>query len=196
MDKVVIRRKSKADHGAIRRIARRLHRWFTPKGRAMIRVDLRFQRGYVARLHGRVVGFITFVVSQGAGKIGWLGVAPRLQRRGVGRRLVDAVRRELRRGGVRRLQVSTLGDAVHYEPYARTRAFYRAVGFTELRRIAHPENPECEEELVMHVATETAARMPASRKRRQQRVTLVCAAARQAPASRPSGRSTRAVRQG
>jgi GNAT superfamily N-acetyltransferase len=59
-------------------------------------------------------------------------------RQGVGRLLVDAVARELRTAGVRLLEVHTVGPSHESEGYARTRAFYEAVGFVpmnELQRI-------------------------------------------------------------
>lgn len=36
-----------------------------------------------------------------------------------------------------------------YPPYAAIRQFYRMLGFNVARRSAHPDNPECEEELVL-----------------------------------------------
>ena len=53
-------------------------------------------------------------------------------RAGVGRRLVEAVERDLVASGVRMLQVKTFGPSGESEEYERTRAFYRAVGFIAL----------------------------------------------------------------
>jgi hypothetical protein len=50
---------------------------------------------------------------------------------------------------VKTLQVYTLGDSVDYEPYERTRAFYRALGFVDFKREPHPDNPECPESLFL-----------------------------------------------
>ena len=50
-------------------------------------------------------------------------------RRGVGRALLQRGEEWLRTQGARLLQVKTLAETVDYEPYDRTRAFYRAQGF-------------------------------------------------------------------
>jgi hypothetical protein len=42
-----------------------------------------------------------------------------------------------------------LGPSIPHEPYERTRAFYAATGFVELRRIPQPGNGECAELLVL-----------------------------------------------
>ena len=55
----------------------------------------------------------------------------------------------MRSAKVAELRLDTLGPSVDYEPYVGTRAFYRTLGFVEHRRIAQPENPECEELLVL-----------------------------------------------
>jgi GNAT superfamily N-acetyltransferase len=59
-------------------------------------------------------------------------------RQGIGRLLVEAVVADLRRAGVRLLEVHTVGPSHESDGYARTREFYVAVGFvamTELQRI-------------------------------------------------------------
>lgn len=97
---------------------------------------------------GTIIGFITFYVSEGIGHIGWLGVSPNYHRRGIGRLLVERLCTQLKRDGVREMQVCTLGDSVEYEPYERTRAFYRALGFRDLSRVMQ-DNPECPELLTL-----------------------------------------------
>ncbi len=59
-------------------------------------------------------------------------------RQGIGRLLVEAVVTDLRTADVRLLEVHTVGPSYESEGYARTRAFYEAVGFVpmnELQRI-------------------------------------------------------------
>jgi GNAT superfamily N-acetyltransferase len=59
-------------------------------------------------------------------------------RLGIGRLLVETVVADLRQAGVRLLEVHTVGPSYEDEGYARTRAFYLALGFvamTELQRI-------------------------------------------------------------
>lgn len=65
-------------------------------------------------------------------EIDLLAVRRDLHRHGVGRRLIERAEADLRAGGVRLLHVKTQGPSDDYEPYARTRAFYAAIGFVAL----------------------------------------------------------------
>jgi N-acetylglutamate synthase-like GNAT family acetyltransferase len=78
-----------------------------------------------------------------SGEIELLAVHPDLHRHGVGSRLVARAEADLRGDGVRILQVKTLGPSDDYEPYARTRAFYEALGFLPLEEHLHlwPSDP-------------------------------------------------------
>ena len=67
-----------------------------------------------------------------------------LHRAGIGRRIVERVEAGLTTNGVRLLEVKTLGPSGGSEEYARTRAFYEAIGFLPLEErtdIWGPENP-------------------------------------------------------
>lgn len=61
-----------------------------------------------------------------------LAVQPTAHRQGIGQRLLQAVEDEARTQGAAKLFVLTLGPSEEYEPYARTRAFYQAQGFSPL----------------------------------------------------------------
>ncbi len=82
---------------------------------------------------GAVVGFLSlkrhFDV---AAEIHVLGVRPELHRRGYGRALMARAEQWCAAEGVRVLQVKTLGPSAADEGYARTRAFYSALGFVPL----------------------------------------------------------------
>jgi GNAT superfamily N-acetyltransferase len=114
-----------------------------------MQVDLPYQKGWIAWEGSRPLGFISFFVNQAKGEIGWMGVLPDQQRKGFGKQLLNRLVDDLRSNRVSELYVRTLGDSVEYEPYAKTRAFYRANGFQDFQRIQHPENPEYEEELLL-----------------------------------------------
>ena len=73
-----------------------------------------------------------------------MGVLPDYHRRGIGRRLVQRMETFLMGQGVEYLQVKTLASTVSDEGYARTRAFYQAVGFRPLEvlpQIWNEDNP-------------------------------------------------------
>lgn len=68
----------------------------------------------------------------GAAEIEVLAVRRDLHRGGIGQRLVASVEQELVAAGVRLLQVKTFGPSGSSDEYARTRAFYEALGFVPL----------------------------------------------------------------
>jgi ribosomal protein S18 acetylase RimI-like enzyme len=138
-----------ADQAAVVRLAAKLGEWFTADGVREIATDLRYQPGFVAETDGQIVGFVVISVYEAKGRISWLGVQQDRQRLGIGRRLVGAVVNRMAGDGIKEVFVDTLGDSVDYEPYARTRAFYRALGFTDHQRIMQPGNESMPERLVL-----------------------------------------------
>lgn len=144
-----IERMKEEDFPHVLSVAVALPQWFTKGGIESIRKDIPFQSGLVAIDGGAIVGFLTFFVNQGAATIGWMGVLPYRQRDGIGTSLMNALKARLAEIGVKKIFVSTLGDSVDYEPYARTRSFYRKSGFVDFQKIEHPNNPEQEEELIL-----------------------------------------------
>ncbi|HEY2372491.1 MAG TPA: coenzyme F420-0:L-glutamate ligase [Gaiellaceae bacterium] len=67
-----------------------------------------------------------------AAEIYVMGVLPARHRQGIGSALVEAAEAWCAANGVDYLQVKTLADTSRDENYARTRAFYEAVGFVPL----------------------------------------------------------------
>ncbi len=63
-------------------------------------------------------------------------------------RLLEFAEDHLRDAGVTQVRVETLGDSVEYEPYEWTRAFYRAMGFSEFKRVM-TDNPGMPESLTL-----------------------------------------------
>jgi GNAT superfamily N-acetyltransferase len=79
------------------------------------------------------VGFLTLARHNvHAAEIVAMGVTPDRHRRGLGRRLVEAAVGLVAADGVCLLQVKTLGPSHPSAGYARTRAFYTALGFVPL----------------------------------------------------------------
>jgi N-acetylglutamate synthase-like GNAT family acetyltransferase len=65
---------------------------------------------------------------------------------GVGSRLIERAERAAAEMGLTELATWTLGDAVDYEPYERTRGFYAKHGFIIYQR-SWTDNPNCPEEI-------------------------------------------------
>ena len=121
--------------------------WFDIDARTRaMPIDLLFQEVFVAEDEGRIVGFITLYIAEGRVNIGWLGVHPEDQRKGIGSQLINAAEDFSRQMEIDKLAVYTLGDSVDYEPYESTRAFYLKHGFTIYQR-TQTDNPGCPEEI-------------------------------------------------
>jgi len=148
MDGIIIRKYVTTDFEQLIEIAKTLPEWFTAGGIKHMSIDLRFQHGFVTLNDSRIVGFLSFFVNESVAQIGWMGVLSEFHHQGIGQKLVGRLISELKKAGIRELRVNTLGDSVEYEPYARTRAFYRRIGFKDFQRIKQ-DNPECPELLIL-----------------------------------------------
>jgi GNAT superfamily N-acetyltransferase len=128
-------------------ILARLPQWFglADSNAAYIR-DVAAMPVFAARLgDGRDIGFLALNRhTPYAAEIHVMGVDPAHHRAGVGRALVEAAARHAAAQGMRYLTVKTL-SAAHPDPgYARTRAFYEALGFVPLEEFPtlwDAENP-------------------------------------------------------
>jgi len=136
-----------ADHQAIVALAEALSEWFDDDARRRaIPADLRHQQGFVAVSDERIVGFITLFFAEGRINIGWLGVQPDHQRKGIGAELLGCAEVFGRQHGVTEIATYTLGDGVDYEPYEATRRFYFSQGF-KTYQTSKTDNPGCAEEI-------------------------------------------------
>lgn len=73
-----------------------------------------------------------------------LGVRPELHRNGIGRALIERAAEAARNDGARFLTVKTLSSRDPDAGYAKTRAFYAAMGFHEIEEFPElwsPDNP-------------------------------------------------------
>ncbi|MBO0777453.1 MAG: GNAT family N-acetyltransferase [Ktedonobacteraceae bacterium] len=112
-------------------------------GRRACAQAVRTSEGWVAVLDGRVVGFLTVQsYFDTTVEITWMAVHAEFRGRGIGRRLIERLRREVQARGYRLLLVSTLAPSYEgdtegpaEEGYAATRAFYQAVGFLPLQEV-------------------------------------------------------------
>ncbi|MHB1356914.1 MAG: GNAT family N-acetyltransferase [Anaerolineae bacterium] len=87
----------------------------------------------LAYYRGKVVGFITLKAHYPtSAEVYVMAVRPELHRQGIGTSLMCAAIKWGRDRNVEYLQVKTLGPSCPDEGYARTRAFYWAMGFRPL----------------------------------------------------------------
>jgi ribosomal protein S18 acetylase RimI-like enzyme len=123
-----------------------LPEWFgIPESNAAYLASLARLPSWVALCDGRVVGAVTLEQHFASSfEVHFIAVRPELHRRGVGRTLVRHVAAEARARGGRWLHVKTLAPSDPDPNYARTRAFYEAMGFGPLFEspaLWGPENP-------------------------------------------------------
>ncbi|MBT8212930.1 MAG: GNAT family N-acetyltransferase [Acidimicrobiia bacterium] len=132
------------DHDAAVDLGRALPEFFNDQGIAEMTADIPKERGAVAEIDGELAGFVTWTADENMGHIGWIAVSAHHHREGIGRRLIEVVENAAIAAGAPFLQVETLGESVDYEPYDRTRSFYRGVGFEDFKSemLDNPGMPE------------------------------------------------------
>jgi ribosomal protein S18 acetylase RimI-like enzyme len=93
---------------------------------------------FLAVADGRVAGFLSLKEHFAeAAEVYVMGLRVEYHRRGLGCALVERAEEWFRSRGGEYLQVKTLSPARADENYARTRAFYRAMGFRPLEEFPH-----------------------------------------------------------
>ena len=100
---------------------------------------------FLACNSGQVIGFQSIKQHNPfSAEVYVMGVKPEAHRRGTGRALMDEAQGWLRTQGIEYLQVKTLGPSHSDLNYAKTRAFYAAMGFRpleEFKQIWNEQNP-------------------------------------------------------
>jgi N-acetylglutamate synthase-like GNAT family acetyltransferase len=135
------------DKGSVcREILASLPGWFgIPESNAAYARDVETLPMFGVIENGSVAGFLALTQqSPQAWEIHVMGVRPQRHRSGVGRVLVGRAKRHSLEKGARFLTVKTLSSNDPDPGYAKTRAFYGAMGFVaiaELPELGGPENP-------------------------------------------------------
>ena len=127
-------------------ILRALPEWFgIEEATAEYVRDIETLPTLMAQTDGRDVGFLSLKRHfDRAAEVHCMGIVPEYHRRGIGRALQARAEAWCLDEGIEYLQVKTLGPSRVCEHYARTRAFYRAVGFEpleELKTLWNEANP-------------------------------------------------------
>jgi ribosomal protein S18 acetylase RimI-like enzyme len=123
-----------------------LPHWFgiAASNQAYIR-DVETMPMWAANDSGRLLGFLALGrPTPHVFEVHVMGVKPEQHRHGVGRALIDAAVAHAKAHGIRFLTVKTLSARDSDAGYAKTRAFYTAMGFVpidELPKLWNPENP-------------------------------------------------------
>ena len=119
-------------------ILRSLPEWFgIEEANRQYICDIEMLPTFLAQVEGQTLGFLTLRQhNPNAAEIHVMGVREEAHHKGVGRALVEAVERYLRAQHVEYLQVKTLSPRHPDKYYARTRAFYTAIGFKRLEEFS------------------------------------------------------------
>lgn len=135
---VIIRRSRPDDAAEMLAVARSVADWFDEASFDEMADDLEDDPGVVALRDGRIAGWATWYPSGDSPEpalmeLTWIAVRRDLRGHGIGRALMAAVEEVLRAEGVRTLELWTMTESSGRAGYTETRAFYRALGFTEHR---------------------------------------------------------------
>lgn len=122
------------DYEGVLKVAKSSKRYFET-GFEQLEKDIRNHLLFGAYLENKVVGFVTYKEnSEDVVEISWLAVLPKYRNKGVGSKLVlESLK--LLKGGCKICEVKTLAET-HKDPgYAKTRNFYKELGFISLEVI-------------------------------------------------------------
>lgn len=126
----------KQDPASVRRVLEALPDWFGDAVAIDNYVSAAGDIGFVSTVavdRGQVVGVsLTRRHFRDSAELHLIAVDPAARGNGVGRALINYVACELRDDGCKLLSVHTVGPSFDNVPYAQTRAFYQAMGFSPL----------------------------------------------------------------
>lgn len=128
--------KETAEKEAALAIAKSLSDFFNSDGINSLTEDLKTHKLFGAFLDGNIVGFVTLRIADvGSLEISWLAVLVDFQGRGIGSSLVRESVKKFSTEGFEVCYVKTLAETVEDEGYAKTRKFYKNLGFQTLEII-------------------------------------------------------------
>lgn len=144
MKEIEVRRDQRVPE-EVESLLRSLPEWFGIEESLMRYVaDALSHDTYTAVSKERVVGVLMVKQhSRYASEVHLIAVTPVLHRRGIGRKLLDALESDLASRDVEFLQEKTLGPSLPSVEYDSTRRFYESMGFRPLEEIEElwPGNP-------------------------------------------------------
>lgn len=117
-------------------IAKTLPEYFNEGGLKSIEQDTKNHTLFGAYLGDEMIGFATYKeINDEVVEMSWLAVLPEFQGKNYGKTLVEKSLAEFSQE-YKVCEVKTLSGADGYEPYKKTRAFYKHLGFIPLETIS------------------------------------------------------------
>ena|SRR5690554_547103 len=117
------------------KILRKLPQWFGNEKALMEYVEGVKDLPFFGAMNqdGDCIGFVSIKLHyEQTGDIYVCGVLPDYHNKGIGKKLFASVEKHLLQNGCKYIIVKTLSEIANYEPYERTRLFYKSVGFDQL----------------------------------------------------------------
>jgi len=123
-----------AQSAACEPVLRACHEWFGVEEAVQHYLqEIEVLPTLIARSNGRVIGFLTLKQHfPASAEVLVMAIDPAFHRNGIGQAMMKEADTYLIQSGVQYLQVKTLAPTHPDEGYARTRAFYSAMGFCPL----------------------------------------------------------------
>lgn len=117
-------------------IAITLPEYFNTAGLKSIGRDTKNHILFGAYLENEMIGFVTYKeINNEVIEMTWLGVLPSFQGKKYGKTLIEKSLAEFSQK-YKICEVKTLSDSDNYEPYKKTRAFYKSLGFIPIETIS------------------------------------------------------------
>lgn len=124
------------DYSRVLAIANELKEYFSEDGLKQIEKDIQCSTIFGAYDGTKMVGFVMYkILNSQAIEMLWLGVLPSHQGSGIGGILVSESLRDIG-DSYKICEVKTLSESDNYEPYKKTREFYKRLGFISLETIS------------------------------------------------------------
>lgn len=124
------------DYSKVLAIAHELKEYFSEDGLKQIEEDTQSSTIFGAYDSTKMVGFVMYKkLNSQAIEMLWLGVLPSHQGGGIGGILVNESLRCIG-SSYKICEVKTLSESDDYEPYQKTREFYKRLGFISLETIS------------------------------------------------------------
>lgn len=122
------------------RIAGELKEWFTRD--ALSKMKRNFKNNLIVCFDKGILGFLNYRVNKKSIKILWIGVDKKNRRKGIGKKLLNAVEKIAKNNNIKKINVDTLSYKDDYKPYVSTRDFYLKNGFRYVHILPKKKNED------------------------------------------------------